>query len=210
MIRVNQNSPKAMEFTSFKKKENITDDELMAAVSAFESSFLHQQEGVIFHCLVRNFANEYANLLLAQDMESLKQLKKAVHENQAANNFFRLIEMDSIRMTFHQIEKENFQIPEHFSCVECGTFALKDLNDATQLTRISDSIEQEYLNNFDNTQAHFIGTIDENFFSEVTFGKTLWKTKEICNGYIGNPVCQPLLDMADPQSMALDFWYVLA
>ena len=78
------------------------------------------------------------------------------------------------------------------------------------LLNISENVEKSYLNNFENTLAHFIGTIGENIYSEVTLGKTHGQTKEICMGYTESPVCRPLLEMADEKSMDLDFWYVVA
>ena len=68
MIRFNNNPAKAMEFTSFKKRENVTDDELLFAVLKFET-VLVQQKGIIFHCLVRNYSNDYANVLFADSIE---------------------------------------------------------------------------------------------------------------------------------------------
>ena len=49
MIRVSNDFAEAMEFTSFNKKENVTDDELINAVLKLES-ILAKQNGVIFHC----------------------------------------------------------------------------------------------------------------------------------------------------------------
>lgn len=210
MIRVSSLSPKAMEFTSFRKKEGVTDDELMKSVLDLEKHFLTKQEGIIFHCLVRNFDNEYANVLFTKDMESLTSLEKAVGDNLYAQAFFSLMEMEGIKMNFHQIGKDNFEIPEHFSCVECGTFSLKAGNGFEDLLKISENIEKNYLNNFENTLGHFIGTTGENIYSEITLGKTLGQTKEICMGYTESPVCRPLLKMADEKSMDLGFWYVVA
>jgi hypothetical protein len=68
MIRVSNNFAKAMEFAIFKKKETVTDDELINAVLKFET-VLSKQSGIIFHCLVRNFKNEYANVIFAEKME---------------------------------------------------------------------------------------------------------------------------------------------
>ncbi|MTI31710.1 hypothetical protein [Xanthovirga aplysinae] len=210
MIRVNGNSPNVMEFTTFKKKENISDDDLIKAVLEFETVFLARQEGVIFHALVRNFHNEYANVIFAKDMESFKCLEKEAHQNAQAQKFFSLIEEGTVEMAFHTINKEDFRIPDHFSCLECGTFKLKEQKNFEKLVQVSDRIENNYLSKFENTQEHFIGTIADNLYSEVTLGKTLGKTKEICSGYVGNPICQPMLDMAEVETMKLDFWYLIA
>ncbi|GAA0195095.1 hypothetical protein GCM10009122_59070 [Fulvivirga kasyanovii] len=208
MIRVSNEHPKAMEFTSFKQKEGVTDDELIRAAMAFESEFLTKQPGVIFHCLVRNFSGDYANVLFAKTKEDISNLEKAAHYDPNAGAFFGMIDMGSVKMTTQSIEKD-FSVPAHFSCVEYGSFSLKS-NDYEALQKVSESIERDYLSQFENTRAHFVGRQNENLYTEVTFGATLGKTKEVCMGYIGNPICQPLLDMADEKSMQLDFWYVIA
>ena len=209
MIRVSNNTARVMEFTSFKKKDTVTDDELLTAVLNFESTYLAKQAGVILHCLVRNSNNEYANVMFLESMETLKELEKGLKNSEEANLFFTMIEEGSVQMNFHQIHKENFEIPSNFSCVEFGSFSLKN-STFDALLKASESIEDGYLNKFDNTKGHFIGTLSEDTYSEVTFGKTLGKTKEICAGYIGNTYCQPLLDMADETTMKLDFWYLIA
>jgi len=210
MIKLSNNTVGVMEFTSFKKKENVTDDALLTAVLQFESSFLATQKGIVSHCLVRNFNNEYANVLFAENMESLKQLEKTMHSNEAVQTFFDMVQEDSVTMNFNHIEKKNFKIPANFSCIEYGTFSLKNETDFKNLLTVSETIEKEYLENFKNTQAHFIGTIEKGRYSEVTFGTTLGKTKEICFGYTNNPICMPLLEMADESTMQLDFWYLIA
>lgn len=209
MIRVNNNFAKAMEFTSFKKKETVTDDELINAVMKFET-VLGKQSGVIFHCLVRNFKNEYANVLFVTEIDDFKKLEENLMQLQEAQDFFKLIDEQSIKMTFHKILKDDFVVPNHFSCVECGTFKLKNENENHKLLTISESIEKEYLNTFENTKAHFMGSVKENRFSEITIGETLGKTKEICFGYFNNQFCKPLLEMADETTMELDFWYLIA
>lgn len=210
MFKKGQKNAKVMEFTSFKKKENVTDDELIQAVIQFETSFLANQEGILFHCLVRNFNNDYANVLFADNMDSINKLFDAANNNKSAKYFFSLIENESVNIIIHQIEKKNFMIPEHFSCVEHGTFSLKNKVEFEKLIKVSNTIEKEYLSKSDNTKAHFIGIISENLYSEVAFGKTLGKTKEVCFGYMENSFCKPLLEMADETTMKLDFWYLIA
>ncbi len=207
MIRVSNDFAKAMEFTSFKKKETVTDDQLINAVMKFET-VLSKQNGVIFHCLVRNFKNDYANILFVKEINDLKKLEKNLIQLQETQDFFKLIDEQSIKMTFHKILKDDFLVPNHFSCVECGTFELK--KDHDKLLMISENIEKEYLNTFQNTKAHFIGSVNENKFSEITIGETLGKTKEICYGYFNNQFCNSLLEIADETTMELDFWYLIA
>lgn len=210
MIQQINGKATVMEFTSFSKKNKVSDDELIQAVLQFERSFLSHQKGVVFHCLVRNLNNEYANVLFAENMETLKEIEKSAPQNPYATHFFGQINPGSIQMNFQTIEKGNFEVPEHFACVEYGTFSLKNKSDFKSLLSVSDNIEQQYLFKSENTKAHFIGRISENHFSEVTFGSTLGKTKEVCFGYMENEHCQPMLEMADETTMKLDFWYLIA
>lgn len=209
MIRVRNNFAKAMEFTAFKKNENVTDDELINAVLKFETA-LAKQDGVIFHCLVRNFKNEYANVLFVTEPHDLIKLKKNIQFLPEAQQFFKLVDKQSVKMEYHTLLKVDFDIPAHFSCIECGTFSLKNEEKADKLLAISEDIEREYLNNFENTLGHFIGKIEDKKYSEITMGKTLGQTKEICFGYFNNQFCKPLLEMADEKTMRLDFWYLIA
>ena len=208
MIRVSNNSAKAMEFTSFSKKKNVTDDELINAVLKFET-VLAKQSGVIFHCLVRNFKNEYANVLFVSDFEDLKKIEDKIIKLAEAQDFFKLIDEKSIKIGYHQILKTDFKIPHYFSCIECGTFELKNGIEQNKLLLAVKNIEQEYLSIFENTKEHFIGLIQKSKYSEVTFGETLAKTKEICFGYTSNPYCKRMLEMADETTMELDFWYLI-
>lgn len=209
MIRINKKAAKAMEFASFRKKENVTDDELLFAVSNFETA-ISNQYGLIFHCLVRNYDNEYANVLFGESVKDLKELGNNFGHLPEVQAFFGLIDSQSIKIEYHVIEKENFQVPEGFSCVEKGTFALKEASDADKIPGISEKIEKEYLDTFENTQAHFIGRTGTDLFSEVTIGKTLAKTKQICLGYFENDSCMELLNKADKDTLKLDFWYLIA
>jgi hypothetical protein len=209
MIRVNNNFAKAMEFTSFKKKETVSDDELINAVLKFES-VVAKQTGIIFHCLVRNFNNEYANVLFVENMEHLHLLRQEVSLLPEAKDFFALIEMGEAKMNFHEILKDNFKIPESFSCIEHGTFALKEQSTIDSLIKVSDNIEKHYLSSFENSLEHFVGRVKDKIVSEVAIGKTYAKTKQECYGYLENQYGQSLLDLADLPTMELDFWYLIA
>ncbi len=118
MIRLNQNFAVAMEFTTFKKKESVTDDALINAVLQLESTFLKHQKGILFHCLVRNSDNAYANVLFVDNKNALKELEQNVYDNEAAKTFFDMIAEGSSSINFHDILKTKFTIPTSFSCVE--------------------------------------------------------------------------------------------
>lgn len=209
MIRINNHSAKVMEFTRFRKKKDVSDDELLLAVLKFETT-LSLQQGLVFHCLVRNYDNEYANVLFSESIQCLKDLENHIGDLPEVKNFFNLIEPKSVQVEYHEIQKESFQVPDVFSCVERGIFSIRVDYHVYDLLQISQNIEEQYLNMFDNTQAHFIGKINANTFSEIALGKTLGATKKTCMGYLDDPYCQKLLAIADQDSMELDFWYLIA
>jgi hypothetical protein len=96
--------------------------------------------------------------------------------------------------------------------MEFGSFKPKDKASFSEerMMAASSRIEQNYLSRFDASRAHFMGKTGEHSFSEITFVKTLGEAQEICHGYVNDADCQPLLNMMDPASVDLDFWYLLA
>ncbi len=212
MLRLNQVKPTVMEFTTFTKADDITDEDFISLVMKFESDYLKNQSGLIFHCLVRNLKSEYANLLFAEDMQSITNIGNGFSSSDTAKEFMKSIKPQTVKIHYHKILKDNFKIPENFSCFEHGTFTPKDNSDffEANLLSVSEQIENTHLNTFENTLSHFIGKIDNETYSEITFGKTLGGTKEICYGYLNNESGMKMMSMCDPETMDLGFWYIIA
>ncbi len=212
MLRENDNTPKAMEFTVFSKARGVKDEDLINAVMQFEKEYITQQEGVIFHCLVRNLNGDYANLVFADDMGSLKNLPKGFMDSDVCKQFLECVDKDTVKMHHHTIMKDNFVIPDNFACFEHGTFVIKKDIGFTEdkMLTIADTLEKQYLNDFDNSRGHFMGKLDDETYSELAFGRTLGKTREICYGYFGVDAGLQLMDLYDPESTELNFWYLIA
>lgn len=210
MIRLNNSNATVMEFTSFEIKEGIKDNQLIEAVLNFESHFLKQQKGIIFHCLVRNVEGRFANVLFAESIEVLEQLEKSAEGNESVKFFFDMVESNSVQVNFNKINQENFKIPDNFSCVEYGVFKLKETENLGSLLLASEAVKKNYLNNFKNTKGHFIGTLPNDTYTEVVFGETLGQTKQVCLGYFENKFCKTFLEKLDESTTQLDFWYLIA
>ncbi|QBK75751.1 hypothetical protein QK342_05155 [Myroides odoratimimus] len=208
MIRVSNALVCAMEFTSFRKKSTVSDDELLVAVARFERQ-LSQVEGIVYHTLVRNYDNEYANVLFATSMEVIKTLEAVIGNTKETQDFFSMVDISTVQVEYHEIRKPNFTVPSYFGCIENGKFSLKDTIQASTLLSASYAVEQAYLNAFENTKGHFISTRGDNQYAEIVLGHTLGNTKEICYGYFGNEACLSLLGLIDECSMHLGFWYVV-
>ncbi|MCC9042104.1 hypothetical protein LNQ81_05280 [Myroides sp. M-43] len=207
MIRLSNAPVCAMEFTSFRKKATVSDDELLFVVARFERQ-LTQVEGLVYHCLVRNYDNEYANVLFATSMDAIKSLETVIGNTKETQDFFSMVDMNTVQIEYHEISKSNFTVPSYFGCIENGKFSLKDTAQASTLLSASDAVEESYLNAFENTKGHFISTRGDNQYAEIVLGLTLGNTKEICYGYFGNEACLSLLGLIDEGSMNLGFWYV--
>jgi hypothetical protein len=201
-----------MEFTTFAKADNVTDEELMSLVLKFESNYLQKQSGLIFHCLVRNLKGEYANLLFAENIESIKNIENGFSSNESAKDFIVAINPQTVKIRYHEILDNNFQIPKGFSCFEHGVFSPKKESEFSEknLLSVAKKIEKSHLNNFENTLGHFIGKIDNETYSEITFGQTLGKTRETCYDYLNIEAGMEMMNMFNPETMDLDFWYLMA
>ena len=211
MMKLNDKNPGALEFTIFEKNVAVTDEDLITAEMQFENNYLKNCKGLIFHCLVRNLKGQYANVLFAENLNSLKEAEKGFSENLAAKEFLQCINHTSVKVFYHEILKNNFTVPETFGCIEHGLFTVKsDSFSEDNLLKASEDIEKKYLSSFSENSGHFMGKINTETYSEIAFGSTLGKTREICFGYVNNPVCQPLLNMFIPESVNLDFWTVIA
>jgi len=212
MIRLKENQAKVMEFTKFEKAENVTNEDFITSVMNFEKEYLSKQGGIAFHCLVRNLKGEFANLLFADSMETLKEIENGFMENEASKSFMGNINPKTVKVHHHEILKENFQVPENFACFGHGTFSPKEENDFLEkdLLTVSNQIETEYLDTYENSLGHFVGKINNERYSEIAFGKTLGKTREICFGYFGIEPGMKMLNMFNSETMNLDFWYLIA
>jgi len=212
MIQVNQAIPALMEFTTFTKANDVTDEEVIDLVMKFEHDYLKKQSGLIFHCLVRNLKGEYANLLFADNIGSIKNIEQGFSSNDSAENFMAAINLQTVKVRYHEILDKNFQVPTDFTCFEHGTFSPNSDMDFSEskLLSVSKQIEEDYLNTFENSLGHFIGKVDDKIYSEITFGKTLGKTREVCYGYFNIEAGKKMMAMLDPQTTDLDFWYLIA
>ncbi|WP_448606374.1 hypothetical protein [Paenimyroides ceti] len=209
MLRKSHDSTYGMEMIHFRKKETVTHDELLKGVLKLETE-LERMEGVVFHCLVRNYSGVYAHILFVQQEKDLEAVHQLLNKSEEESSLFHLTDELSVQRQFHKIHKTDFKVPDFFSCIECGTFSLKPHKEWNQLVEISDHLEKEYLCRFENTQAHFLGTLAEGRGSEITFGTTLGQTKNICMGYFDTYWGRELLGMMDEKDLQLDFWYLIA
>ncbi|WP_162938127.1 hypothetical protein [Kiloniella sp. EL199] len=209
---------KTMGFARYEKRDGVETADIIEAALNWRQDFLSTQEGIAMHCFLGNDKGHFADAIMASDHQSFMTMCENHPNARSSQEFMALLKPDSIRLTANAILKESVTVPTDFSCIEFGTFSPKSpeqfddqeqFDEATML-EISDRIEQKYLNKFTEPRAHFMGKIDDTTYSEIAFVDNLGMARRICNGYVQDDTCLELLDIFDPESVDLDFWFKLA
>jgi len=212
MMRKNHGPVTMMGFARYEKRDDVETEELIEACLNWRRMFLDRQDGIVFHCFLGNLKGQFADAIMAVDQAAFEEMSKRHPEDKSSQTFMSLLKPDTIRLTPNAILKQGVEVPSDFSCIEFGTFRMTEASGFSQsmMLEISRKIEVEYLSKFSASRAHFMGKVDDETYSEITFVHTLGAAREICNGYLTNDVCGELLAMFDPKSADLDFWHVLA
>ncbi len=205
-------SPTIMGFARYFKKEECHPELLIEACHNWKQGFLSNQQGIQKHYFFGNLAGEFADIIFAQDAKSFATMAENMQSDQSSMEFIELLQTETIKLTQNIILKSDLKIPEHFSCMEFGSFKLNKNKEVMEqdLLAASREIETDYLSQHQATVEHFIGKIETDTYSEITFYKTLAEARKICSGYIGNPSCEKLLNLIEPETTDLNFWFLLA
>nr|WP_086938768.1 hypothetical protein [Thaumasiovibrio occultus] len=89
-----------MEFATFKLKDGVTEEQLVALSHQVEEQFLCQQEELILHFLVRGKDGVYADVAIASSQAKAEEYCRQWLENETALTYLELIAPDSVNMTF--------------------------------------------------------------------------------------------------------------
>lgn len=212
MMNKSLGSLSVLGFARYEKREDVDSSDLIATVLAWRRGFLDQQAGIAAHCFLGNLRGHFADLILAVDQASYDAMTQAHPQATASQAMAALLKPESIRLTPCRILKDVTTLPADFSCVEFGTFrspAGADF-DERRLLAVSAEIEADYLSRRPESRAHFLARIDPASYAEIAFVQSLGAAREICFGYRDDSTCRRLLEMFDPESVDMDFWFVLA
>ena len=212
MLRRDLGPVSVMGFARYKLNDAVDPAEFIAAARHWRLSFLEEQEGIGMHCLLGNQSGDYADAILATSEAAFEAMSRAHVDHAASAPLMKMLDRESIRLTKNILLGDPKAMPDGFSCIEFGTFRPKDgpFFSEDKMMAASDQIERRYLSRFNESKAHFMGKVDDNLYSEIAFVSTTGAAREICNGYVDNSDCLPLLAMFDPSSVDLDFWHLLA
>lgn len=198
-------------FARYRLVEGAQPEALLDAVQTWRRGFLDQHPGILGHRLLGNLRGDYADVMLAASREAFDAMAAAHPESPSSRELMQLLDPSSIILRSHDVLGEPMALPDDFGCVEYGSFAPKPggfTDDA--LVQASTKVERGYLSHFDDVRAHAIGKVDDTTYAEISFVRTLGAARPICQSYVDTPACADLLGLFDPDSVDLDFWFVLA
>jgi hypothetical protein len=201
-----------MGFARYRLNKDADPRSFVSAARTWQTHFLAQQDGIAMHCLLGNLNGEFADIIFATDNAAFAAMSEAHMQHPSSTDLMAMLDKDSIRLIRIELIEGPHSLPTGFSCMEFGSFRPKDKSSFTEekMMEASTQIEQNYLSQFSAPKAHFMGRTSEHGYSEITFVETLGEAQEICHGYVNDADCQPLLNLMDPASVDLDFWYLLA
>ncbi|MGH1341669.1 MAG: hypothetical protein ACRBN8_08975 [Nannocystales bacterium] len=205
-------SVRTIGFARYRKHPDANTEALVDACRTWRHDFLDQQPGILAHRLLGNLHGHFADVIMAESRESFESMAKAHPEAPSSKTMFALLDPSSIVLRTNDILGGELPVPTDFSCVEYGTFSPKAdraLTD-TEVIEASAEVERDYLSRHADGRGHVVARVDTQTYAEIAFVRTLGSARAICGGYVDDPACANLLGLFDPDSVDLDFWYVLA
>ncbi len=96
--------PEVVEFVSFKVKEGISEQQLLAASDEFNEGFLSLQKGYVSRRFIKE-GDTWADLVLWETMEDAMNAVNAVEKSPAAESYDACIEQSTCKMQHLTIVK---------------------------------------------------------------------------------------------------------
>lgn len=89
-----------LEFATFRLKEGVTEQALIALSQRVEAEFLVQQQALIVHCLLRGADGIYADMVMAPSQALAETYCQQWLHNEVAGEYLALLETSSVNMSF--------------------------------------------------------------------------------------------------------------
>jgi len=88
------------EFSMFRAKPEVSDEQLIAACQKMEKEFLRKEEGFIQHSLLKGDNDSWADVVFTKSKEDAERICKNFMGNSACLEYLQLIEEGSANLTF--------------------------------------------------------------------------------------------------------------
>ncbi|AEG13025.1 hypothetical protein [Shewanella baltica] len=88
------------EFSMFRAKADVSDEQLIAACQKMEKEFLSSEEGFIRHSLLKGDSGSWADVVFTKSKEDAERICRNFMGNSACLEYLQLIEEGSANLTF--------------------------------------------------------------------------------------------------------------
>ena len=89
-----------IEFSMFRAKPEVLDEQLFAACQKMEKEFLLREEGFIQHALLKGDNGSWADVVFTKSKADAERICKNFMGNSACLEYLQLIEEGSVNLTF--------------------------------------------------------------------------------------------------------------
>lgn len=89
-----------LEFSMFRAKPGVSDEQLIAACQKMEEDFLRGEEGFIQHALLKGDIGSWADVVFTKSKEDAERICRNFMGNSACLEYLQLIEEGSANLTF--------------------------------------------------------------------------------------------------------------
>lgn len=88
------------EFSMFRAKAEVSEEQLIAACQKMENEFLRGEEGFIQHSLLKGDHGSWADVVFTKSKTDAERICKNFMGNSACLEYLQLIEEGSVNLTF--------------------------------------------------------------------------------------------------------------
>lgn len=201
------NNPYVAEFVHAPLLPHVTEEQLIAALLAFEAGVLLPR-GFLFHALLRNGSGRFAHFVVATSPSAFRDVERDVAHVAEISALFACFDLNQAKLFRHRVLGAAPELPEAFGVLEHGSFKPKQ-EAAFSLATLEDAarrVREDYLAHEPGYLTQFVTDAGDGTYAEIVLGASLAHAQRTCARYHEIPACAPLLALCDPDTVELDFW----
>ncbi|MCJ8346381.1 hypothetical protein MJH12_12630 [bacterium] len=202
---------KVFEMVSFKIVDNKKVEEFLKASEELNTKVFPKLKGFIGRKLLRGEDQNFCDLLLWETMKDAKNAMDVVMQCETCLKMFQFIDQSSMMMNHFEVlsatkEDLNFEA----GALEIGLVELNKNSKIEDVLEKAEQVHKKYLSQQNGFVAQFLAQNENGLYSEIVFNqKDMHQAKEICSGYLENPICLDYISHFNQESTKLDFFEIV-
>ncbi|MGI9283624.1 MAG: hypothetical protein ACR2PX_28950 [Endozoicomonas sp.] len=89
-----------MEFATFRLRDGVTEEQLIALSKEVDQQFLSEQKELLAHFLLKGKDGQYADVAIATTQEKAEEICDMWLHNEVTQRYLELLNHDTVDMTF--------------------------------------------------------------------------------------------------------------